>query len=151
MTEASVGFLSPAALCSVLAAVALSAGCTSVSGADAMEEMRSCGGVLFPNTAEAVFSKGDLYFGGDRLIEVVADIPTADVEEFSAQSGFGTFRPGVPSAWKATFWSESGLGEVLQEDSENAHFSESSLTPARWVVLHSPDREHVRVFVRTMC
>ncbi|MEV4124585.1 hypothetical protein [Nocardia sp. NPDC049707] len=124
-------------------------GC-GMSDSGALTEVGKCGNMHFPDSAEVVAHKDDVLFGGDRMIEVVVDLPRNKLESFKTLSHLGQFKPGVPDYWRKQYWQDSAAG-ALQSDAGNEYFEESDENGGRWVVVHDLAADKTRIFARGLC
>ncbi|MEV0296182.1 hypothetical protein [Nocardia sp. NPDC050710] len=87
----------------------------------------------------------------DQTVEVVAELPRADLDSFKAKSHLGRFQAGVPSDWKSQYWQGSGVADWLQDDAGNEHYSEWDGKTGRQVVMHDLGGDKSMVFSRGLC
>lgn len=133
---------------SVLASLLVLTGCSDPSD---IETIRECGGIHFPDSAKVVGVESDMAGLSDQTVEVVVELPRADLDSFKAKSHLGRFQAGVPSNWKSQYWRGSGVVDSLQADAGNEHYSEWDGTTGRQVVVHDLGGDKVMVFSRGLC
>ncbi|MGL6234636.1 MAG: hypothetical protein ACRC20_04770 [Segniliparus sp.] len=92
--------------------------------------------------------------GGDKLIQIVADIPSGDVQSFKDLSGLHSFTPGVPEAWAENYWKGSGLAETVKASgASNGEHEEDAAggSVGKWIVVRAKDGGETRVYIRLAC
>lgn len=132
----------------VAALLALSS-CTTDS--NTLGEVAKCGNIHFATPPKVVAENRNQSFNGDRVLELVTDIPQAETASFKELSGLSNFMPGVPNEWRSTYWQEKGVADALKSDYGNEYAKEASQIPARWVVVHADGGGRARIYVRVAC
>ncbi|MFQ6327719.1 hypothetical protein ACLMAL_16475 [Nocardia sp. CWNU-33] len=134
---------------SALAGLLVLTGCGS--DPSDVEKIGECGGIHFPDSAKVIATKSAMAGGGDQTVEVVAELPRADLDSFKANSHLGEFQAGVPSNWKSQYWQGSGVADSLQADAGNEHYTEWDGKTGRQVVVHDLGGDKSMVFARGLC
>ncbi|WP_157128789.1 hypothetical protein [Nocardia amamiensis] len=138
----------------MLAGLLVITGC-GTSDSDALDDIGKCGNIHFPNSASVVAHHREDLFGGDRVAEVVVDLPRGELDSFKTLSHLGQFEAGaVPSYWKEFYWQnmrDSGVADALQQDAKNEYFKESDGNSGRWLVVHDLGADTTRIFARGSC
>ncbi|MEV6280332.1 hypothetical protein [Nocardia sp. NPDC051832] len=119
--------------------------------ADDVERIGGCGDIHFPESAKAVTAKDATAGLNDQIVEVVVELPRADLDSFKAKSRLGQFQAGVPSNWKSQYWQGSGVADKLQADAGNEHYTEWDGKNGRQVVVHDLGGDKSMVFARGLC
>ncbi|MEV6562505.1 hypothetical protein AB0M22_42755 [Nocardia sp. NPDC051756] len=124
------------------------AGCSDPSD---VEKIGGCGGIHFPDSARVVAHDSEMPGLSDEIVEVVAELPRADLDAFKTKSNLGQFQTGVPSDWKSQYWQGYRAADLLRADADNEHYSDWDGKNGRQVVVHDNGGDKNTVFARGLC
>ncbi|MFC9440299.1 hypothetical protein [Nocardia sp. NPDC057030] len=132
----------------ILAGALMLAGCSNPSD---VEKIGDCGGIHFPDNARVVAHDSEMPGLSDEIVEVVAELPRADLDAFKTKSKLGQFQAGVPSDWKSQYWRSYSAADSLRADIGNEHYSDWDGKHGRQVVVHDNGGDINTVFARGLC
>ncbi|WP_040800550.1 hypothetical protein [Nocardia higoensis] len=80
--------------------VAVALGLAGYSSPESGHAIAECGNIHFPDNAHILYQKGEQEFSGEAQVEIVAEFPATELEQFTSASQLGAFTAGVPSNWQ---------------------------------------------------
>ncbi|UFS96998.1 hypothetical protein [Nocardia huaxiensis] len=148
-----------------MAASMLVANCGGSSEADPVRALEECGGIRLPSSATVVENATEDLFPGDKIVEVVVDLPAADLAPFKSALESSAPKQTSPDVltvpdrfeaepapyWRESYWQDSGLTDELRAASGNEYFRASNGNVSQWVVAHDLGGGKYRIFARGAC
>ena len=119
-----------------------------------------CGHFVFPPSRSIVLATTEADWHGDGRIELVADIPTRDLDSFVQQSKLPPLTPGAPEGWIESILKdhqEKELADVLRagkpEDFQQNYQSirESPSGRDRGVIAQQLHNDKTRIYIDLNC
>lgn len=116
-------------------------------------EAERCGKVHFPSPPKVISLRGGSGFQ-DTSVDLVAEVPSSELPQFTKDSKLPGFSPGIPQDWVKLYWEHTDFAaDVLKADPTDTWHVEvdHGSTDARKIAVIGVNRPQSRLYLMLMC